>query len=73
MTFFPFLLLLLWDWGLNSGLHTCEAGVLSSLRHTSKAIFLWSFWRWGLEDYLPGLALNLDPPNFSQPSNKDYR
>jgi hypothetical protein len=34
---------------------------------------LWLFWRWGLEDYLPGLALSYDPPNLSLPSSWDYR
>jgi hypothetical protein len=23
----------------------------------------WLFWRWGLLNYLPGLASNCDPPN----------
>jgi hypothetical protein len=27
----------------------------------------------GLTNYLPGLSLNLDPPNFSLPSSQDYR
>jgi hypothetical protein len=26
---------------------------------------LWLFWRWGLENYLPGLALNQNPPDLS--------
>jgi hypothetical protein len=34
---------------------------------------LWLFWRWGLENYLPRLALNCDPPNFNLPSSWDYR
>jgi hypothetical protein len=28
---------------------------------------LWLFWRWGPLNYLPGLALNCDPPNNSLP------
>jgi hypothetical protein len=27
--------------------------------------FLWLFWRWGLMNYLPGLASNCDPPDLS--------
>jgi hypothetical protein len=38
-----------------------------------QSIFLWSFWRWGLENYLPGLPLNLDPPALSLPRSQDYR
>jgi hypothetical protein len=34
---------------------------------------LWLFWRWGLTNYLPGLASHLDPPNPSLPSSWDYR
>jgi hypothetical protein len=34
---------------------------------------LWLFWRWGLENYLPRLASNQDPPNVSLPSSQDYR
>jgi hypothetical protein len=34
---------------------------------------LWLFWRWGLENYLPGLASNLDPPDLSLPRSEDYR
>jgi hypothetical protein len=26
---------------------------------------LWLFWRWGPKCYLPGLALNLSPPDLS--------
>jgi hypothetical protein len=33
---------------------------------------LWLFWRWGLSNYLQGLALNLDPPDLSLPSSWDY-
>jgi hypothetical protein len=29
----------------------------------------WLFWRWGLENYLPSLTLNLDPPNRSLPNS----
>jgi hypothetical protein len=34
---------------------------------------LWLLWRWGLVNYLPGLASNSDPPNLSLPSNWDYK
>jgi hypothetical protein len=30
------------------------------------------FWRWGLENYLPGLASNCNP-DLSLPSSWDYR
>jgi hypothetical protein len=34
---------------------------------------LWLFWRWGISNYLPGLASNLSPPNLSLLSSYDYR
>jgi hypothetical protein len=34
---------------------------------------LWLFWIWGLTNYFPGLALNLDLLNLSLTSIKDYR
>jgi hypothetical protein len=37
----------------------------------SNSILLWLFWRWGLENYLPRLALSLNPPTL--PSSWDYR
>jgi hypothetical protein len=30
---------------------------------------LWLFWRWGLVDYLPRLALNRNAPSLSFPSS----
>jgi hypothetical protein len=30
---------------------------------------LWLFWRWGLKNYLPGLASDLNPPHLSLPSS----
>jgi hypothetical protein len=30
---------------------------------------LWLLWRWRLENYLPGLVSNHDPPNFNLPSS----
>jgi hypothetical protein len=30
---------------------------------------LWLFWRWGLEKFLPRLALNHSPPDLSLPSS----
>jgi hypothetical protein len=32
-------------------------------------ILLWLFWRWGLMNYLPRLALNYDAPNLSLPNS----
>jgi hypothetical protein len=29
----------------------------------------WLFWRWGLVNYLPGLASNLDLPSLRLPSS----
>jgi hypothetical protein len=55
-------------WGLNSGLHACKKGTLSLETHL-QPILLWLLWRWGPEKYLPGLALNHQPPDLSLPSN----
>jgi hypothetical protein len=30
---------------------------------------LWLFWRWGLTNYLPGLAWNHNSPNVSLPNS----
>jgi hypothetical protein len=38
-----------------------------------QSIFLWLFWRWGLVNYLPGLALKHNPPNLIIPSSEDYK
>jgi hypothetical protein len=57
-----------WEWGLNSGLCTCKACTLPLEPHL-QSIFLCLFWRWSLSIYLPGLALNHDPPNLSLPSS----
>jgi hypothetical protein len=46
------------DLGLNSGLCDCKAGTLPLEPHL-QSIFLWLFWRWGLTNYLHGLASNL--------------
>jgi hypothetical protein len=35
------------------------------LSHTTSPFLLWLFWRWVLENYLPRLALNHDPPDLS--------
>jgi hypothetical protein len=66
------LFIYLWDWSLNSGLHTCKAGALPLEPHI-QFIVLWLFWRWDLTNYLYGLASNLDPPNLSLSSCSDYR
>jgi hypothetical protein len=54
---------------LNSGLFTCKAGTLLHEPHL-QSILLWLFcrWSWGAQ-YLPGLALNCDPPHLSLPSS----
>jgi hypothetical protein len=57
-----------WDWDLNSGLCTCKSGAL-----WLQSILLWLFWRWSLKNYLPGLALNCNPPDLSLPSTWDYK
>jgi hypothetical protein len=41
--------------------------VLYCLRHTSSPVFALIIWEMGLGDYLPGLALNRDPPELSFP------
>jgi hypothetical protein len=51
-----------WDWGLNSGLCSCKAGILP-LEPLLQSILLWLFWRLGLMNYLPTLALNCNPPD----------
>jgi hypothetical protein len=39
--------------------------VLCCLRHTSKSILLWLFWRWDLANCSPRLASNHDPLDLS--------
>jgi hypothetical protein len=34
-----------------------------------QSILLWLFWRWGLVNYLPRLALNCNLPNLTFPNN----
>jgi hypothetical protein len=50
-----------WAGVLNSGLCPCKILPESHLQ----PILLWLFWRWGLEDYLPRLALNFNTPSLS--------
>jgi hypothetical protein len=57
-----------WEWDLNSGLHICKAGALL-LEPLHQSILLWLFWRWGLANYLPRLASNLNPPDLNLPSS----
>jgi hypothetical protein len=57
-----------WDWGLNLGLFTCNAGTLQLEPHL-QSILLWLFWRWCLANCLPSLASNFDPPHISLPSS----
>jgi hypothetical protein len=47
----------LWDWGLNSEFHACKTGSLLFELYLQTILF-WLFWRWGLLNYLPRLALN---------------
>jgi hypothetical protein len=37
-----------------------------------RSILLWLFWRWDLKNFLPGLASNYSPPNFSFLSSEEY-
>jgi hypothetical protein len=48
-------------WGLNSGPRACLTNALSLGPHL-QSVLLWLFWRWGLENYLPWLASNCNPP-----------
>jgi hypothetical protein len=59
-------------WDLNSGLPNCKAGTLPLEPHLH-SISLLLFWRWGLGNYLPGLASNLSPPYLSLPNSYDYQ
>jgi hypothetical protein len=55
----------------NSGVLTCKSGALPLEPHL-QSILRWLFGRWGgggLWSYLPGLALNLDPPDLSLTSS----
>jgi hypothetical protein len=55
--------------GLGMGLYVCKAGtLLLDLQY----VLLWLFWRWGLMNCLPALALNSDPPDLSFPRSQDY-
>jgi hypothetical protein len=47
--------------------------VLYHLSHTSCPFCSGYFGDGGLENYLPGLALNHDPPNLNLSSSQDYR
>jgi hypothetical protein len=38
-----------------------------------QSILLWLFWRWGLLEYLPRFASNLNPLNLSLPSSWHYK
>jgi hypothetical protein len=44
-----------------------------TLQSHLQSILLWLFWGQDLENYLPELALNLDPPNLGLPTSEDYR
>jgi hypothetical protein len=55
-------------WDLNKGDYTCKAAALQ-LEPLLQSILHWLFWRWGLKNYLSGLASNCDPPDLSLPSS----
>jgi hypothetical protein len=55
---------------LYSELCTCKASL--PLKPHFQSILLWLFWRWGLLNYLPRVALDCDPPNLSLPNTQDY-
>jgi hypothetical protein len=57
-----------WDWGLKSRLCACKPGTLLLEPHF-QSILLQLFWRWGLTNYLPRLALNSDHPDLSLQSS----
>jgi hypothetical protein len=44
-----------------------------TLSHSTSPFFVKGFSRWGLSNYLPGLASNLDPPDLCLLSSQDYR
>jgi hypothetical protein len=56
-----------WDWGLNSGLLHLQSWC-SSIWATPPVRFTLVM-RWGLMNYLPGLASNCQSPNLSFPSS----
>jgi hypothetical protein len=53
---------------VDSGLCAYKAGTLLLEPHL-QSIWLRLFWRWSLVNYLPGLALNHNPPNLILPSS----
>jgi hypothetical protein len=75
--FFLLLLFLdsfLWNWGLNSGLHTFKVGTIS-LGPNFQSALVWLIWRWGFMNlsYLLTLALNHDLHYLIIPSDKDHK
>jgi hypothetical protein len=58
----PVMVFFRWDCGLNSVLCTCKADTLPH-QPCLWPILVWLFWRWGLTNYLPHLASNLDSPD----------
>jgi hypothetical protein len=63
--------LFLWDWDLNSGLHTCK-DPLPPEPHL-QSILLWLFGDEDVMNNLPGLILNGDSPYLRIPRSYDYR
>jgi hypothetical protein len=49
--------------------NTCTQSGTLPLEPHEQSIFILLFWRWGFENYLPGLALNRDPPDLSLQSS----
>jgi hypothetical protein len=62
-----YILYILYLVGLESELRVlCKAGALPLKPHL-QSIVLWLFWRWGLLNYLPGLASNHSPLDLGLP------
>jgi hypothetical protein len=57
-------LLFWWKWGLNSKLRSYKGSTLP-FDPRLQSICSGYFWKWGLVNYVPGLASNSDPPNLS--------
>jgi hypothetical protein len=61
---FIFSIFIFWQyWGLNSGAHTCLAGILPH-EPVSQLCFVLSFFYIGSLELIAGLSLNHDPPDF---------
>jgi hypothetical protein len=65
-----FFLIFFW---VGQGFKLRASSFQNSIKTQLQSIVLWLFWRWGLENYLPWLVLNCNPPNLSLSSGQDYR